>query len=455
MAKTIKDLSGAVNTDILNAIRNEASLAYQQRIPVATKSGLQQILNTLTEYRPYWNEFSNALINRIGSVIVRSHSWSNPLGIFKRGLLDYGQTIEEIAVGMLEAHSYSASAEYMEKDLFGIEQPNVQANFHSINREDFYKITINDLALRRAFTSEDAGLSQFIAELMAAPEKSDQWDEFLLMCRLFSEYERRWGFFKVQTADITGGAGITKNDTDNALIQMRTKAEEIQFISNVYNAAGWPSAANRDDLVLFATPEYKARVDVQSLAAAFNVERAEYQEPIVIPKQHLGIKGAQALLTTKDFFVVGDVALENTVMENPVGLSRNMFLHHHQIISASRFVPAILFTTEASTVIDVAGEITGSITGVKLWNSDEVEVQTSAVPRGAMYVIEPQATVSPTTATVGFTYIIEGANSLKTRFDVKNSVLRIGSDETASEITVVCTAHYSVPASTRVTLTLT
>ncbi|WP_206920558.1 hypothetical protein, partial [Alicyclobacillus suci] len=87
----------------------------------ATQANLRDTLNSLTQYRPMWNQFVDALVNRIGSVVARNISWTNPLQEFKRGMLNYGDTIEEIQVGLLKAHIYDPDRDYMEKAIFGTE----------------------------------------------------------------------------------------------------------------------------------------------------------------------------------------------------------------------------------------------------------------------------------------------------------------------------------------------
>ena len=98
-------LTDANNVRIFDAIRYDASPDYQRRIPEATQAGLDAVVKNLTEYRPAYNEFENALVNRIGMVVGRSKSWTNPLSEFKKGLLTFGDTIEEYQVGLLKAHN--------------------------------------------------------------------------------------------------------------------------------------------------------------------------------------------------------------------------------------------------------------------------------------------------------------------------------------------------------------
>ena len=88
----LRDLS---NAEILNGIREDASFDYQTRIPLADQSNIATVVQSLLNYRPSWNEFSNGFVNRIGAIYARSALWTNPLGVFKKGLMTFGDTVEE------------------------------------------------------------------------------------------------------------------------------------------------------------------------------------------------------------------------------------------------------------------------------------------------------------------------------------------------------------------------
>src|SRR5690606_13770167 len=109
----------------------------------------------------------------------------------------------------------------------------------------------------------------------------------------------------------------------------------LTFLSRNYNAAHMPVAADADELELFMTPEFQAAIDVEALANLFNVAYGEVNSRITVVDK-IGIPDVQAILTTRDFFVVADTYYDTTNQPNPVGLHENFFLHHHQIISASR-----------------------------------------------------------------------------------------------------------------------
>lgn len=438
MVLDVRPLRPSSNQDILNAIRGQASNDYQRRVPAATKANIQDTIQAMWEYAPTRNEFINALVNRIGLVVARNNNWTNPLAKFKIGQLSFGDTIEEVMVGLVEAQTYDPNRDYLERDLFGQANIDVQSSFHKVNRQDFYKITVNEPILKRAFL-EDGGLNSFITQLMQAPTTSDNWDEFLLTCSLFKEYHTNGGFFKVSVPDISA-SNSTAADSKAFLRRVRELSDTLPFISSHYNAAGMPVSAERDDLELFITPEANAAADVEALAAAFNIERSAIpSRTTVIPKEHFGIPGAQAVLSTRDFFVIADQRFETRNQPNPVGLYDNYFLHHWQVISASRFVPAILFTsTEAADVITLVDNPVTDIAALVVKDRDGATVTT--VKRGAMYTLDSYAITTPADGVNdAVRFDIVGAKSNFT-YVTQTGVLSIGPDEDATSLSIVITS---------------
>ena len=436
MAVDVRPLKVNDNSAILDAIRADASMEYQRRIPAATEAGVTETVKELMNFRAHYNEFIDALVNRIGLVIARNTNWTNPLAPFKRGLLTFGDTIEEVQVGLLKAHVYDPDREYMEKDIFGTEVPEVQSNFHRVNRQNFYKITVNENLLRRAFL-EPGGLSTFVNQLMSAPSTSDQWDEFLLTCSLFAKYESNGGFHHVNVPDVRAiESGAV--DAKVALRKMRAMADNLTFLSTRYNAAHMPTFADRDELCLFVTPEFNAAVDVEALAGAFNVDKATMHGKIIpIPADQFGIDGAQAIMTVKDFFVIADQSLETTSQFNPVSRQNNYFLHHWQIVSASRFVPAVMFWTGADDEIITINKPVVSVATPTIEAIDGTVPSTAE--RGQMVALVAKAVTDPEGGQEAVMWSVTGAESGRT-YITPYGVLHVAGDETATSLTVRATS---------------
>lgn len=429
--KPIKNFSpNTTNVQILNEIWYDASDMYQSRIPEITQANIEQGVRELMNYRPAWNEFISALINKIGLTIARTKNWTNPLAKFKMGVLEYGESIEEIQTGLAQAYAYDPEASYGEQAIFGKETPEVQADYHHINRQDMYKITVQQKILKRAFTTE-TGLAKMIDQLMQAPSKSDNIDEYLAMRQLFALYEENGGFYKVHVPEIpdTDAEGAARSN----LRTIRAVSSKLGFVSRKYNAAKMPVHADLDDLELFVTPEYKAAIDVEALAVLFNVDRADVNTRITVIDD-FGIPGVVAILTTRDFFVVADTEYTTTSAANPVGLYDNYFLHHHQIISASRFVPAIAFTTN-DVEADPENEITVTgLTGVSVVDAEGNAV--TEVERGQTYYVTYDVTTDPADASSNGAVITVSGNE-SPRTDVSNyGNLHVFAGEEATSITV-------------------
>lgn len=439
--KQILQLKDTSNVASLNLIRSNASLEYQNRIPKATQANIQTTIRSIMNYTPTKNEFVASLVNVIGSVVARDITWNNPLAVFKQGLMEFGDTIEEIQVGLLEAHTYQSDRDGLERAIFSQELPDIQTNFHKVNRMEYYKVSINDTLLRRAFQTSD-GVSKLAAQLMGAPTTSDQVDEFKLTCSLFKEYEAMGGFYKVNVPDVKD-LDSSAPEARQALRKLRTHADLMKFPNTAYNAAGMPTFTNPEDLVIFCTPEFKAAMDVEALAGAFNLQHMEATGRfIVLPEVEFGIEGCQAIMTTKDFFIIADVALENRQMPNPVGLYENHFLHHHEIISFSRFVPAIMFTTgPGDEVVRELSPVTG-VSAITVTDQEGATVTNGNVVRGALYSLDAEAITDGNND--GVRYSLAGATSPST-YVTQYGVLHVGGQEGSDTLVVTATSTYLDP----------
>lgn len=421
------------NQFILNAIRKEGTTDYRSRIPLADQANIKDTIGRITSDKAVRNEFVSALVQRIGLVVFQHNSWANPMSKFKSGLLTYGESVEEINVGLIKAKTYSAQREYLEGDIFGTNVPDVQTSFHHRNRQDYYPLTVNEQELTKAFLDE-FGLSTFVTGLMQAPSTSDNWDEYLLMVRLFREYYDADGFFKVQVPDISSLTDADPTDSKYFIKAVRAMTDTLPFISTHYNAAGMPVAATADELELFVTPNANANIDVDALAAAFNIDRSQVgTRQTVIRPEDMGIPGAQAILTTRDFFKVYDTYMDTTSIQNPVGRTQNYFLHHDQIISASRFVPAILFTTEPGTPIVISDPEINTITDITITDRNGDAVTT--LPRGDFYNVGVTYTTTPTGEEAPVILTLGAHASEYTTINQKGSLL-VGVDETAATLTI-------------------
>lgn len=373
-----------LNSTILDAVYLNGTNDYQQRVPATDQGRIDGTMKALFDpmNSDLWNQFTDNLIKRIGMVRVHNQSFKNPLATFKGSAMEYGSTIEEVAVKWIKGHSYS----FDKTKLLDPARPETQTWFHSVNRADTYPIDVSKVELRKSFT-DDYGLSNYVASVLTQPINADEKDEYEIMKNLMALYENNWGFFKVElSADPMTSAGAL-----DLMTKIRAYSGKLKFPSQLYNAGNVdiPVFVNDPkDLVCFITPDTEAYMDVQVLSSLFHVEMADIDTRRFIidefPMDH-----AVCLLTTKDFFVSHDTVKEMDSFYDPSTMCTKYYYQRQGIYSVSPFVPAILFTfgDTSSSVPTIAQNVTGFSLG------DE----TATVEIGGTYTFTPKliGTISP------------------------------------------------------------
>lgn len=359
------------NVQLLNTVRQYAPDDYKNRIPAVTQGEIQSALRGFQSYTPTWDQFMGIFLEKIGLQIVRNTTWTNPMGVFKRAPMRLGSKIEEIATNLQKAHGYQNNC----TDVFGVNAPDSRVNFHSTNRHDFYTITVPLEDVLRGVATDDYFLANYLGALVDNLIVSDNNDEYLLFKQILANANDNDGFFNVQVSDV-----LTANDkaaAARALVeQVRGYYRLLKFPSADYSAEGREGGLITvgRDMVLVIDARTEAAIDVESLAAAFHMEKADFlaDSVAVIDKWPAGMEGTQALLVDRDFFVVSDTLLTmQPAPINPCNLSQNYFYHHWGIYSYSRFVPAVRFSTDASTVLD---STPANVTGITITMDENARV---------------------------------------------------------------------------------
>lgn len=430
--RTFKD--GLSNVDFMNYVRQYASSEYQNRIEVVTKENIQAQAAALLDYEPNRNEFIDVFINKIGLTIGRTMSFQNPWKEFKIGQLQRGDTIEEWMVGLIKSKTYNADRLHLEKDIFGKYPNEVQVNYHQVNRQEYYPLTVNTDLLERAFLTPD-GLLSLVSQLMASLMNSAEYDEFLAMAHLLKEY-----------VDLTGG-GYTVHvddvgDIDSTAPQARYLIRRIKEISSMlaipsrrYNVAGMPTNIKPEDMMIILTPEADAAMDVEALAAAFQVDKLTLpQRKVVVSNEYLEIPGFVAALVPKWFLVVADKLFKTTNADNPIDLHRNYFLHIHQVLSFSRFAPVVIFWTGPGTEITRLDTPVVDVADITFTNRQGNNVTT--LPRGEMYQVNSVAVTAPAGGANNGARLVLSGNESSMTYLSPTGMLHVALNETAQNLTV-------------------
>lgn len=326
---------------VLNNIRANASTDYQARIPEATQTNLSTIGHALQTYTPLYNEFSTALLCKIGKTMIESKLFKNRLARFKSGTIVDQQDVEEIFVEMAKAES--AFDPDGPNPLGRRETVQDKVVYHRQNRADVYACTIGDLDFRRVFRSE-VTLDAYITKKINALYSGANRDEFLVMVNLLATYD---GYTDYEVPVIAG-----TNAGESAKTFVKTLRKAVMDVtldsSTEFNKAKVETWSEPGDLVLLVHKDVLAEVDVEVLAKAFNMGKTDIQVTVV-PMPHFGkMTDTYGLLVDDEWFRVWDTLLHMEPQRNAHGLFTNYFLHVQQIVSCSPFKNAVRFKAKAS-----------------------------------------------------------------------------------------------------------
>ena len=227
----------ATSADILDVVRNDIGGTYADMVPAVERNAdgtinnesLRAIGTIIMDYQPLQNAFLSALVNRIGRVLITSRLYENPWAGFKKGLLEYGETVEEIFVNIAKPFTYDP--EKAETDIFKREIPDVRAAFHTMNYQKFYKVSVSNDQLRQAFLSAD-GITDLIGRIIDSLYTGANYDEFLTMKYLIAKMALAGNIYAVNVPEVTA------DNARSVVSTIKGIGNEIQFMSTKYNIAG-------------------------------------------------------------------------------------------------------------------------------------------------------------------------------------------------------------------------
>lgn len=420
--------------DILNVIRNNASVDYRNYVPKADANDVESVRTIgaiIMDYPALQNEFLNALVNRIGRVMLTSKMYSNPIAFFKKGVLEYGESIEEIFVNIAKVQEFNP--EIAEHEVFKRVVPDVRAAFHIMNYQKFYKATVTQEQLKQAFLSWD-GVTDLIARIVDSMYTGANYDEFLVMKYLLARHILDGRVYPVTVPTVNA------ENAKAIVTTVKGVSNKLTFMNSDYNPAAVRTFTEKTDQYMIVNSVFDATMDVNVLASAFNMDKAEFLGHRVLidgfgdldiarlgeifagdPTYHepsqdelTALNAIPAVIVDKDWFMVFDMLTQFTEQYNGQGLYWNYFYHVWKTFSVSPFANSVLFVPGTPSVMSVTVSPTtasvpkgGSVSlsavvkteyfapQTVVWTSSAADVKVSAAG-----VVTVDADATSTTATI-------------------------------------------------------
>lgn len=357
----------AVNTlnastvDILNVIRANSSAEYQELVPeIDSATEIPRVGEVLYGYPAMANQFIASLMNRIALVRLQGATFNNRFAPLKKGYLEFGETVEEIFVELIKVRAFNPEKAEARENKRTI--PDVRTAFHIMNWRAQYPITVSNVELRTAFQSEN-GVRDLIERIIRQVYTSADYDEWLLFKYLLI---KAISHGKMKPTSI--GAG----DMATAAKEFRGMSNLLEFMSDEYNSAGVHTATPRSKQYIFMDARYNAAYDVDVLASAFNMDKADFMGRLIlvdnwtkfdnkrfeeireesdaieeVTVEELALmEDVKAVLVDEEWFQVYDNYTGMTEKFVASGLYWNYFYHQFKTISSSPYANAVVFALD-------------------------------------------------------------------------------------------------------------
>lgn len=350
------------SVDILNVIRENATQNYRDYVPKATPDAdsIRQIGTIIMDYPSLQNEFLSSLVNRIGRVLITSKMYDNPWAFFKKGMLEFGESVEEIFVNIAKPFQFDPAV--AESNVFKREIPDVRAAFHIMNYQKYYKVTISNDQLRQAFLSWQ-GITDLIAKIVDAMYTGANYDEFITMKYMLARHILAGHMYPVQIPTVSA------ENMNTIVSQIKGVSNKFTFLSANYNLAGVSTYTDKSDQYMLINSEFDATMDVEVLASAFNMDKAKFAGRRVLVDsfgdldvarlnilfqddptyEEIGSAELEALdkipavIVDRDWFMIFDNFNNFTEQYNGEGLYWNYWYHVWKTFSVSPFANNALF----------------------------------------------------------------------------------------------------------------
>lgn len=421
----VKTLTNSA-VDVLNVIRNNASVDFKNYVPIATADAdsIKTIGAIIMDNPSLQNEFLSAVINRIGLVIVTSRMYSNPLSVLKKGVLEFGETIEEIFVNI--AKPFTFDPEEAEGKQFKREIPDVKSAFHILNYQKFYKVTISDDQLRQAFLSW-SGISDLIAKIVDSMYTAAAYDELEVTKYMIARQILDGRMYAVTIPEVTA------DNMKSVVSTVKGVSNKFTFMNPNYNVAGVKTHTLKNEQYIIMNANFDATMDVEVLASAFNMDKAQfmgnrlmidgfgtldtarlaelfagdstYEE--ISQTELEALDKIPCILIDRDYAQIYDNMYKMTEKYNGQGLYWNYFYHTWKTFSVSPFSQAVVFVPAIPSVTSVT--VTPSKATVSVGQSVQLTAKVETENFAPQTVTWTSDSEFATVTAGGLVTILEGA----------------------------------------------
>lgn len=348
----------------LNAMREMSvknGSIYHQYVPVVTESTTigefgapildSQNLNVLNDFI--------GLLKKVVYTAVYSKTFNNPLAELEGERMPLGQFIEDVYINPAKARGFDVN------DFAGLLQKyeaQVATQYLSVNSDLQYCVTITREKVRNAFTSW-ANLESLITGMVNS----------LYNGAYITRYNQAKGLalaaFEGNAVKYEVITNPTTEATAKALVRkMRADFSKMQIPSTAYNA--WADKkgegafalktwSDPEDIVILISADVEALVDVEVLAAAFNMSKADFIGHVIVVDDFsqyaddgsVAVDGSmiKAMICDRAWFKIKTQDFAMDEFYNANNRTWQYYLNDVRMVNYSLFANAKVYTTAEPT----------------------------------------------------------------------------------------------------------
>lgn len=331
--------------DLINIMRESASTAYQDRIPVANAQNIAEIGNLLSslEFEAQRTEFLG-LLQKVALTLFVERAYNNPLKVLKKGRLPLGLTIEEIAIDIAKSKEFDPTgANNMARVV-----PNTINFYHAHELQRTYSASVSRFQLQTGFSSE-SNLNRMLELIINSLYNGYEVDEFLLMKEAYGEEV-------LNSKVVVCPKPTTTLEAEDFMEQLRTYVMALTYPSTEYNAVGITSWTPTERQVLLVDYRVLAKVSVRVLASAFNKSDVDFTTRIIAVddfgtfNEKLGDVKTYAILLDDEGALFYDQDMYMDKDHNGKGAFDTMHLHVRENFAVSHARNIVSFVSNVGIV---------------------------------------------------------------------------------------------------------
>ena len=371
----------------LNAIREISSTIYHEYVPVIDDStDISAFANPILEYPVVYNEFCDVLVNKLVYSQFETMTFNNPLRVLEGDRIPLGYAGEHIYTNPAQARGFNVN------DFAGLlvkYEADVKVEYHTVNSDIQYCVTVARQQLKKAMTSWE-NLAEFITQLSNSLYNGAYIDMFRYTKNIVS------GAYKENRGVIQQISAVSSADTAKACVE---KARDLflnfQLPSVSYNAWAKNGGEGRpittwtrpEDIVMLVRNDIRAKLDVEVLASAFNIDKATLLGNIITvdnfdsydDEGNKVFDGSAIVggLFDKAWFKIKTQEFWMDNFYNPNNRTMQYYLNVQRMYNMSLFANGVIFATSQPTVVATEVKFIEDSESIKVGDKVTLHVETT------------------------------------------------------------------------------